>query len=148
LPEETDLPDFIWTIIRKTQFPVSVYVFWSMLPFFVALSFSILIMAGWPVLASNESKEFQSFLAYKENKLKGKGWVSFLGCFVMCIAFYTMYMDPTPETTPVFRSWKPFQNKFSFFLLYGGGPTCAIPIFVMLCLAECRYFFFRLTHRR
>jgi hypothetical protein len=61
LPEERDLPDFIWTIIRKTPFPVSVYVFWSMLPFFVVLSFSILIMGGWPALTSNESKEFKFF---------------------------------------------------------------------------------------
>jgi hypothetical protein len=151
LPEETDLPDFIWTIIRKTPFPVSVYVFWSMLPFFVALSFSILIMAGWPALTSNESKEFKSFLAHKERKQNAnnkEGKYIILGCFVMCIACYTMYMDPTPETNPVFKNLKLFQNKFSFFLFYGGGPICAIPIFILAFILECRYFFFRLTHRR
>jgi hypothetical protein len=108
-------------------------------------------MGGWPALTSNESKEFKSFLAHKERKQNAnnkEGKYIILGCFVVCIAFYTMYMDPTPETTPVFKNLKPFQNKFSFFFLYGGGPTCAIPMLILAFILECRYFFFRLTHRR
>jgi hypothetical protein len=97
---------------------------------------------------NQKNSSFFSAQRAKANANNKEGKYIILGCFVVCIAYYTMYMDPTPETTPVFKNLKPFQNKFSFFFLYGGGPTIAIPATVLACIAECRYFFFRLTHRR
>jgi hypothetical protein len=147
-PEQRDIPSFVWTIIRKTSFPVSAYVFWVVTPFFVVLCFCILVVWFWPSMASpNNSKEFQLFLKIRESRPKNRGKSIIFGCFVLFLAFYTMVLDPTPETNPIFISLKPFQNKLSFFLLYGGG-AFLLPALILLPVGELRYFIFRLTHRR
>jgi hypothetical protein len=141
------VPDFIWTIIRKSSFPISAYVFWVTLPFFIILESCVLVIGVWPFLTSNHSREFELFVAERDSHENKKVINMILGCFLLIIAIVSMYVDPNPETTPIFRALKPFQNKVSFFFLYGGG-AFLLPALILLPVGELRYSVFRLTHRR
>jgi len=110
-------------IIKKALFPMSAYALWSVIPFFIVISFVLYILLLFPL------DEFEYFLVRRNNKEK-----KLLGYSILAVILYigVLHVDRIPGVIDVMM--KPFENKLSFYIIYCGGAfvfSGAIALLVM-----------------
>jgi len=97
-------------IIKQTLFPMSAYALWVIIPFFIVIAFVLCILSLFPL------REFEYFLIRREGREK-----KLLGYCLFVILLYIgiLHVDRVPSVINAII--KPFEYKFSFFILYFGG---------------------------
>jgi hypothetical protein len=155
IPEKNNLPGFVRKTMELSSFPVSVYIFWIVMPFFMFLE--LCIICYFTLFVPWTSVEYGRFLAVRERKNAQGSWNHMLVmCFFMFILFpLCIVLDPSaiePSSTIVakiiFKTLKIYQNKLSFILFFGSYITLFIPLAMAFIVNECRFRFFHMNHRR
>jgi hypothetical protein len=131
-----DMYDFVAVMVKKSSFPLSVYIFWLVAPFFMIIASVVCVARLWT------SYEFERFLL-RTNDGKQMFKLCFLG-FSICIGAVPL-LSYWGEGTILYKTLQPFHNKLPFFLIFGGCVTAGIPAVFSLTVTEFRA---RLTHRR
>jgi hypothetical protein len=114
-------------IIKKTLFPMSAYIFWAVMPLFIITNLSLCIFLLLPF------REFEFFLVRRRN---GKN-ILLTGFSVVLLYIGVLHIEELPS---ILNSvLKPFEYKFSFFMIYCGaalGFSGAIALLAMECRAR------------
>jgi hypothetical protein len=114
-------------IIKKTQFPMSAYAFWSIIPFFMIVTMVLGIFMLWP------SREFKRFLMHRNTEKKNLLWAGL--CVILICIGILLIDDPSSILNSFF---KPFQRKTSFFFIYGTDIGFALPLAITIVLMDFR----------
>ncbi|MDR0563896.1 MAG: hypothetical protein LBG78_03020 [Azoarcus sp.] len=112
-------------IINPTIFPASAYVFWAIFPF-VAISFFV-----YPTVSLWPSWKLEMFISRRKDEKTI--YVCSMFCFVVSVG--SLFISN--PSSPMALFLKPFQNKFSFFILYE-SITLMFPMSIVLLVANIR----------
>jgi hypothetical protein len=141
-----NIPDFVLAMMKKSQFPIGIYVHWLVTPFFTLAS--IMIWANWARHRLLSPDEYRKYALLREDRLAKKGgWYSLiLAGFICTIMPIVVAVSFTAEASnTVLRILQPFHFKLSFFFLFGLGFVLLSPAALTGIVAEIWMF---LTHRR
>jgi|GEM_PF-6810529 len=136
LPDEANISATVLMIMQHTSFPVSVYVFFKLAPFFFMLSFLYILIVAM-------SSGYKGFLRWRKEQVE-KNFILVAGVFILAWPLL-IWINPSEFLTPTSSliSSLPYRNKLLFGLLGSAGIVLLLPAAIVVICLDIR---FRLTH--